>query len=54
MSAKFQVWKLYVMGNIETAQKKNYPSGTDITVMFKKRAAVFYRGLKTRGVAECF
>ena len=23
-------------------------------VMFKKRAAVFYRGLKTRGVAECF
>ena len=22
--------------------------------MFKKRAAVFFRGLKTRGVAECF
>ena len=23
-------------------------------VMFKKRAAVFYRSIKTRGVAECF
>ena len=23
-------------------------------VMFKKRAAVFYRGLKMRGIAECF
>ena len=23
-------------------------------VMFKKRAAVCYRGLKTQGVAECF
>ena len=22
--------------------------------MFKKRAAVFYRSIKTRGVAECF
>ena len=23
-------------------------------VMFKKRAAVFYRGVKTRGVSQCF
>ena len=26
----------------------------DFDVMFKKRAAVFYRSIKTRGVAECF
>ena len=25
-----------------------------VYVMFKKRAAVFYRSIKTRGVAECF
>ena len=29
-------------------------SPTFFYVLFKKRAAVFYRGLKTRGVAECF
>ena len=25
-----------------------------LEVMFKKRTAVFYRSIKTRGVAECF